>query len=234
MKTTEQIWHDLKADAQSLAKTEPLLMHDVECVLKSASLSEALGRILELRLQWPVLQSLYIQHRLNTQTLVRDLNSILTNDPAAKNVLTPFLFFKGFHALQGYRLAHQLWVNGRHAMAEALQGRISVVCGVDIHPAAKIGAGVMMDHATGIVIGETATVGDDVLFWHSVTLGGKSTAAVDRHPKVGNRVILGAGCILLGNIKIGDDAKIGAGAIVVRDVPNGATILPPRAEIKAP
>jgi serine O-acetyltransferase len=234
MKTAEQIWHDLKTGAQNLAKAEPLLITDTGCILQSTNVSEAMGRILELRLQWPTLQSLYMQHPLDPEILTRDLNSILTNDPAAKNVLTPFLFFKGFHALQAYRLAHQLWISGRHAMAEAIQARISVVCGVDIHPAAKIGAGVMMDHATGIVIGETATVGDDVLFWHGVTLGGKSTLAVDRHPKIGNRVILGAGCILLGNIKIGDDDKIGAGAIVVQDVLSGVTVLAPRSEIKAP
>ena len=139
-------------------------------------------------------------------------------------MLCPFLLFKGFHALQSYRLAHYLWTHERKPLALYVQNRVSDLFGVDIHPGARIGCGIMMDHATGIVIGETAVVEDDVLFWHGVTLGGRDFAPNDRHPKIRKGAALGAGSTLLGNIEIGAGAKIAAGSIVVKDVPAGATV----------
>ncbi|MBI3441522.1 MAG: serine O-acetyltransferase, partial [Proteobacteria bacterium] len=146
------------------------------------------------------------------------------HDPAAHDVLTPFLFFKGFHALQSYRVAHWLWGQKRNHLALYLQNRISDLFSVDVHPAAKIGSGVMMDHATGIVIGETAVVEDDVLFWHGVTLGSKTMIGGDRHPKVRKGAHLGANSTILGLIEIGAGARVAAGSTVIGNVPAGVTV----------
>ncbi|VAI08775.1 unnamed protein product [Triticum turgidum subsp. durum] len=134
-----------------------------------------------------------------------------------------FLYYKGFLALQAHRAAHALWSEGRRPPALLLQSRASEVFGVDIHPGARIGGGILLDHATGVVIGETAVIGDDVSILHGVTLGGTGKACGDRHPKVGDGVLIGAGASVLGNVRIGDGAKIGAGAVVLRDVACGTT-----------
>jgi len=152
-----------------------------------------------------------------------DLRAVFERDPACKGYLQPFLFFKGFQALQTHRVAHWLWSQGRETLAFYLQSRSSELFQVDIHPAAKIGAGVFIDHATGIVIGETAVVGDDVSILQGVTLGGTSAEGGDRHPKIGKGVLLGAHASVIGNIAIGDYAKIAAGSVVLKPVPAGCT-----------
>jgi serine O-acetyltransferase len=152
-----------------------------------------------------------------------DLRAVFERDPACKGYLQPFLFFKGFQALQTHRVAHWLWNQGRETLAFYLQSRSSELFQVDIHPAAKIGAGVFLDHGTGITIGETAVVGDDVSMLHGVTLGGTSAEGGDRHPKIGKGVLLGAGASVIGNIAIGDYAKIAAGSVVLKPVPAGCT-----------
>ena len=144
-------------------------------------------------------------------------------DPACRGYLQPFLFFKGFIALQTYRIGHWLWVNDRQALALYLQSRISELFQVDIHPAAVIGSGVFLDHGTGIVIGETAVVGDAVSMLHGVTLGGTGAERGDRHPKIGKGVLLGAGAKVLGNIHVGDYAKVASGSVVLKEVPAGCT-----------
>ena len=154
-----------------------------------------------------------------------DLKAVFERDPACKGYVQPFLFFKGFLALQTHRVGHWLWTCGRESMAFYLQSRMSELFQVDIHPAAKIGKGAFFDHGTGIVIGETAVVGDDVSMLHGVTLGGTSAERVDRHPKVGNGVLIGAGAHIIGNITIGDFAKIGAGSVVSKPVPSGCTAI---------
>lgn len=153
-----------------------------------------------------------------------DILATWERDSACTDLVTPFLYFKGFHALESYRVAHWLWVRGRRALALVLQNRISVVFGVDIHPAAVVGKGVMLDHATGIVIGETAVVGDDVSVMQSVTLGGTGKESGDRHPKVGNGVLLGPGAKVLGNIEIGAGAKVTAASVVLKPVPEHAIV----------
>jgi serine O-acetyltransferase len=135
------------------------------------------------------------------------------------------LNFKGFLACQAHRVAHNLWSNGRKVLAVMIQNRVSEVFGVDIHPGAKIGSGILLDHATGIVVGETAVIGNDVSILHGVTLGGTGKAHGDRHPKIGDGVLIGAGTCILGNIKIGDGAKIGAGSVVIKDVPARTTVV---------
>jgi serine O-acetyltransferase len=152
-----------------------------------------------------------------------DLRAVFERDPACKGYLQPFLFFKGFIALQAYRLGHWLWTEGRETLAFYLQSRASELFQVDIHPAAKIGSGVFFDHGTGIVVGETAVIGDDVSMLHGVTLGGTGAERGDRHPKIGKGVLLGAGAKVLGNIEIGDYAKIASGSVVLKPVPPGCT-----------
>lgn len=153
-----------------------------------------------------------------------DLSAVRLRDPAVDKYSTPLLYLKGFHALQAYRIGHWLWGEGRKALAVYLQNQISVSFGVDIHPAAQIGCGIMLDHATGIVIGETAIVENDVSILQSVTLGGTGKTCGDRHPKVREGVMIGAGAKILGNIEIGRGAKIGAGSVVLHPVPPHTTV----------
>ncbi len=154
-----------------------------------------------------------------------DLSAIRERDPACPDLLTPFLYFKGFHALQAYRIAHWLWGHGRIHLPRHMQSRISEVFAADFHPAAKLGRGIMVDHGTGVVIGETAVVGDDVSMLQEVTLGGTGKEHGDRHPKVCRGVLIGAGAKILGNIEIGEGAKIGAGSIVLDPVPPYTTVV---------
>lgn len=152
-----------------------------------------------------------------------DLQAVIERDPAAKGYLQAFLFYKGFLALQTHRLAHRLWKTGRETLALHFQSRMSELFQVDIHPAARMGKGIFVDHATGVVIGETAVVGDDVSMLHGVTLGGTGAQRGDRHPKIGDGVLLGAGAKVLGNIRIGDHAKIASGSVVLKPVPPHCT-----------
>lgn len=153
-----------------------------------------------------------------------DIVAYYERDPACSTYIQPFLYFKGFHALQAYRVAHWLWGQGRKAIALFLQNRISDLFAVDIHPAARLGRGIFIDHATGIVIGETAVVGDNVSMLHSVTLGGTGKEEEDRHPKIGNGVLIGAGAKVLGNIRVGNCSRIAAGSVVLQDVPACKTV----------
>jgi serine O-acetyltransferase len=153
-----------------------------------------------------------------------DLEAVVKRDPASHGVSEPFLHYKGFHALEAYRVAHWLWQAGRHALACYLQNRISEVFAVDIHPAARIGKGILIDHATSVVIGETAVVDDDVSMLHEVTLGGTGKTTGDRHPKVRHGVLIGAGAKILGNVEIGEGSKVAAGSVVLTDVPPHTTV----------
>ena len=153
-----------------------------------------------------------------------DLAAVIDRDPATTRYLEPFLYFKGFHALVTYRFAHELWRQGRRDFALYLQSQGSRMFSVDIHPAARMGKGIMIDHAHSIVIGETAVVGDNVSMLHSVTLGGTGKETEDRHPKIGSGVLIGAGAKVLGNIRVGDCARIAAGSVVLEDVPPKKTV----------
>jgi serine O-acetyltransferase len=151
---------------------------------------------------------------------VADMQAVLDRDPACLGFMQILLFFKGFQAIQCYRVAHHVWQADRRSLALAIQSRISQAFDVDIHPAAHMGRGVMMDHATGIVIGETAVVGDNVSMLHRVTLGGSGASTGIRHPTIGHGVLLGAGTTVLGPIHVGYSSKVGAGSLVVTDVPH--------------
>lgn len=153
-----------------------------------------------------------------------DLMAVFERDPACHRFLQPLLFFKGYQAVQAYRIGHWLWQSGRIDLAYFVQMRVSEVFGVDIHPAARVGKGIMIDHAHSIVIGETAVVGDNVSMLHSVTLGGTGKEDGDRHPKIGDGVLIGAGAKVLGNIHVGHCSRIAAGSVVLEDVPHNTTV----------
>ncbi|KAK1646233.1 hypothetical protein QYE76_064038 [Lolium multiflorum] len=211
----DDVWDEMCAEVQEDAEAEPLVgMFYAELVLSRPSLEAALAAHLAAKLCIP---------GALPQGTLRDLLAVRDRDPACAKMVHCFLYNKGFLALQAHRAAHALWSEGRTAAALLLQSRASEVFGVDIHPGARIGGGIMLDHATGVVIGETAVVGDDVSILHAVTLGGTRKVSGDRHPKVGDGVLIGAGPSVLGNVRIGDGAKIGAGAVVLRDVPCGTT-----------
>jgi len=153
-----------------------------------------------------------------------DLQAVAERDPAIRSLLQPFLYFKGYQALQAWRVAHWLWGQGRETLAFHFQSRVSELFQLDIHPAARMGSGLFLDHGTGIVIGETAVVGDEVSMLHGVTLGGTGAERGDRHPKIGKGVLLGAGAKVLGNITVGDYAKVASGSVVLKAVPAGCTV----------
>ena len=227
------VWASLRNEAERAAKSEPALASLLNAVVIShENLGDALSYQLARKLGDQELRAMSLRE-LATQAyrsdpeLVAiaeaDLRAVYERDPACKGYVQPFLFFKGFQALQTQRVAHWLWNQGRETIAFYLQSRVSEVFQVDIHPATRIGSGVFVDHGTGIVIGETAVIGNDVSLLQWVTLGGTGADRGDRHPKIGNGVLLGAGAKVLGNIKIGDFAKIASGSVVLKDVPAHCT-----------
>ena len=223
------IWQKLRFDAKVAAEQEPALSSYLAAtVLNHETFAEALCYQLAQKAGGPDMSALAVREICEeayksdpsiVAAAERDLQAVLERDPATRSTLQPFLFFKGFLALQTHRTAHWLWGQGRETLAFFFQSRMSELYSVDIHPAAPIGSGVFIDHATGIVIGETARVGNDVSMLHGVTLGGTGKVYTDRHPKIGNGVLLGAGSKVLGNIRIGDEARVGSGSVVLSDVP---------------
>ncbi|WP_018632802.1 serine O-acetyltransferase [Neomegalonema perideroedes] len=225
----EVFWADLRAEAEAAARAEPLMAAALHgAILAHASLSEALIHRIAGKLAAPELPALALAeiaataHRADPglATAAReDVLAVKARDPACERLFQPLMYFKGYLALQSHRIAHWHWRQGAREAARFLQMRQSEVFGVDIHPAARIGRRVMFDHATGVVIGETAVIGDDVSILHGVTLGGTGKETGDRHPKIGSGVMIGAGASVLGNIRIGECSRIGAGSVVLADVP---------------
>ena len=228
------LWEAMREEAEQKALQEPILgSYFHATILNHHSLRSALSFRLASKLDNPMLPTMLIRDVI--EEAVDDDESIITaaeidilatynRDPACEDVSTPFLYFKGFHALQAHRIANWLWRQERRTLARFFQNQISVTLGVDIHPAARIGSGIMLDHATGIVVGETAVIDDDVSILHSVTLGGSGKECGDRHPKIRRGVLLSAGCKVLGNIEVGEGAKVGAGSVVLQDVPPHVTV----------
>jgi serine O-acetyltransferase len=227
------VWAALRNEAERAARTEPALASLVNAIILSHdnlgdALSYALAHKLgDQELRAMSLRELAMEAYRSSPALVdtaeADLKAVFERDPACKGYVQPFLFFKGFQALQTQRIAHWLWGQGRETMAFYLQSRMSEIFQVDIHPATRIGSGVFIDHGTGIVIGETAVIGDDVSLLQGVTLGGTGAERGDRHPKIGRGVLLGAGAKVLGNIQIGDYAKVASGSVVLKPVPAHCT-----------
>ena len=230
----DRIWPTVVAEASHDAAQEPTLagfLH--EAVLRHHSLMSALGSLLAHKLSNPTMSPVTLVDLAHEafagdpyieESVVADLQAIISRDPATRGYSQPLLYFKGFHAVQSFRIAHHFWVTDRQALALFLQSRISEVFAVDIHPGARIGRGVMFDHATSVVIGETAVIEDDFSMLHEVTLGGTGKVGGDRHPKIGRGVMIGAGAKVLGNIRVGEGAKIGAGSVVLEDVPPHSTV----------
>ena len=231
---SDPVWEQLHDEVLAMAQSEAMLASYLyAAVLNHRSLDDALSYLLAAKLASPYLSAMSLRDVITEalsssaeirQAVRRDLTAVLERDPAAQGVAQPFLHYKGFHALQSYRVAHWLWLRGRKPLAYFLQNRISEVFAVDIHPAARIGEGILIDHGTGVVIGETAVVGDDVSMLHEVTLGGTGKESGDRHPKVGNGVLIGAGAKVLGNVRIGNGSKIASGSVVLHEVPPHATV----------
>ncbi|MGB3608758.1 MAG: serine O-acetyltransferase [Cellvibrio sp.] len=230
----DALWESIRTQTRKQAESEPVLASFLySTILNHETLEGALSFHLANKLDSPAMPAMLmrevIEQALNDDPTIgeavrADLYAVNERDSACCSLVTPLLYFKGFHALQAYRVAHWLWRQGRKPLALFLQNRISSVFAVDIHPAARIGKGIMFDHATGIVIGETAVVEDNVSIMQAVTLGGTGKEGGDRHPKVRKGVLISAGAKILGNIEVGECAKVGAGSVVLKNVPPRTTV----------
>ncbi len=232
--TVDPVWDRITEEAQEAVRKEPLMGGLVHaCILHHKSLEKALSyrvsaKLASNEMSMVVLREIADQAYAEAPELAEaaraDLMAVFERDPACYRLLQPILYFKGYQAIQAYRVGHWLWRMGRRDLAYFIQMRVSEKFGIDIHPAARIGKGIMIDHAHSIVIGETAVVGDNVSMLHSVTLGGTGKDKEDRHPKIADGVLIGAGAKVLGNIRIGHCCRIAAGSVVLRDVPDCKTV----------
>ncbi|MBS4045293.1 MAG: serine O-acetyltransferase [Ferrovibrio sp.] len=229
----DPVWQRIREEAAHTAQQEPLLGSMAHsAVLHHERLEDALSYILAQKLGSTELSALGLREVIEDafaadpdigHAVRADLVAVNERDPACRSFLKPLLFFKGFQSIQAHRVANWLWRERRETMAFLLQSRSSEVFAVDINPAAKFGRGILIDHGTGVVIGETAVIDDDVSMLQNVTLGGTGKETGDRHPKIRRGVLIGAGSKILGNIEIGEGAKIGAGSVVLMPVPAHCT-----------
>jgi serine O-acetyltransferase len=230
----DPVWDRICREGAEAVANEPLLGGLVHSgVLHHASLEAALGYRISMKLASPEMSEQILREICDVAyaeapelaaAARADLVAVFERDPACNRFIQPLLFFKGFQAIQAYRIGHWLWTQGRKDMSYFIQMRVSEAFGIDVHPAAKIGRGIMIDHAHSIVIGETAEVGNNVSMLHSVTLGGTGKEDDDRHPKIGDGVLIGAGAKVLGNIKVGHCSRIAAGSVVLEEVPPMKTV----------
>jgi len=237
----DPIWDEIRREIEGEARAESVLEHFLQAtVLDHPSLESSLAFHLAQKLASPMLPAETLREGIAEALAAdaqiggaarADLQAIRERDPACTSYWMPLLYFKGFHALQAYRYAHWLWNDGRRVLALHLQNRGSESFGVDIHPAAQLGSGIFIDHATSVVMGETSVVEDDVSLLHEVTLGGTGKESGDRHPKVRRGVLICAGAKVLGNVEVGEGAKIAAGSVVLSDVPPHSTVAGVPAEV---
>jgi serine O-acetyltransferase len=230
----DPVWAQLRQEAEAVRTGEPSLAGMVlATILQQRSLEAAVAHRIAERLDHPDLSASLIRqafaefseaHSGFRDILRADIMAVLDRDPACARVIEPVLYFKGFHAIETHRLAHWLWTSGRRDFALYLQSRASAVFQTDIHPAVPMGRGVFFDHATGLVVGETAVIEDDVSILQGVTLGGTGKEHGDRHPKIRRGVLIGAGAKILGNIEIGSCARVAAGSVVLQPVPPCKTV----------
>ncbi|WP_299408976.1 serine O-acetyltransferase [uncultured Roseobacter sp.] len=232
--SVDPTWDQICAEARQATQDEPLMggfLH--ACILHHKSIEKALSYRIAAKLASnemsmvvvrEMVEEAYSQDVSLVQAARADLVAIYERDPACHRLLQPILYFKGYQAMQAYRVGHHLWQKGHRDLAYFVQMRVSEIFGVDIHPAARIGKGIMIDHAHSIVIGETAVVGDNVSMLHSVTLGGTGKEEEDRHPKIADGVLIGAGAKVLGNITVGHCSRIAAGSVVLEEVPPCKTV----------
>lgn len=234
MELKDPLWDEICSQARRAVTQEPVMVDFFNtAILNHASLEQALcfnlsqqmgSAVVSAEVVSDVIAEALQQDASIGQRIRQDINACYDRDPACETHFMPILYFKGFQALQLQRVAHWLWSRGRNILALFFQSQISEVFAVDIHPGAKLGSGIMIDHATGLVIGETAVVGDNVSILHSVTLGGSGCASGSRHPTIGNGVLISAGAKILGNIRVGDGVKVGAGSLVLESVPEHVTV----------
>jgi len=232
--SVDPIWDAVRAEAEEAAALDPILSAFLHAtVLGHETLEDAVAYRVSERLDHADITSGLLQKAFSqmldanpewSSMLRVDIQAYYDRDPACDRFLMPILYFKGFHAIQTHRLAHWLWNAGRRDFALYLQSRSSSVFQTDIHPASRMGQGIFIDHATGLVIGETAVVDDDVSILHGVTLGGTGKAGGDRHPKIRRGVLIGAGAKILGNIEIGSCSKVASGSVVLNSVPSNKTV----------
>jgi serine O-acetyltransferase len=225
----DPVWSRIRTEAAEMAENEPAMSGFLHATILNfdrlemaiaSHLSEKLANSeMGARSLCEVFEEAFVDNQAISEAMRADIVAHFDRDPACRLYLDPVLYFKGFMAVQTYRAANWLIANHRRGMALYLQNRASEIFQADIHPAAQIGKGIFIDHATGVVIGETAVVGDDVSMLHDVTLGGSGKEGGDRHPKIGNGVLISVGAKVLGNIRVGDCAKIGGGSVVLTDVP---------------
>ncbi|MAC81261.1 MAG: serine O-acetyltransferase [Rhodobacteraceae bacterium] len=230
----DPVWDEITEDARQAVRDEPIMGGLVHaCILHHRSLDRALSyrfaaKLSSNEMSMVILREIADEAYTDAPELVEaaraDLMAIYERDPACHRLLQPILYFKGFQAVQAYRIAHWLYQHGRFDLAYFIQMRVSELYSIDIHPAAKVGRGIMIDHAHSVVIGETAVVGDNVSMLHGVTLGGTGKEDGDRHPKIGNGVLIGAGAKVLGNITVGHCSRIAAGSVVLQEVPPCKTV----------
>ena len=234
IKSVDPVWEAVRSGARQIIASEPSLSNmAISAVLNHDTFEQSLAHRLAARLDHDDVSADLIRQAF-AETLIDspevgqnarvDLAATLERDPACHRAIEPLLFFKGYQAIQTHRFAHAMYLAGRRDFALYLQSRASQVFQVDINPAVPMGKGIMLDHGTGLVIGETAVVGDNVSMLQNVTLGGTGKSDQDRHPKIGNGVLIGAGAKVLGNIKIGDCSRIGAGSVVLKEVPPRVTV----------
>lgn len=234
MQLGDPIWSRIRAETREAAAAEPILASFLHATILNhdeleCALSFHLANLLDSPSAPAMMLREVILEALRDDTEIRcairdDLNAILDRDSACQELYIPFLYFKGFQALQIHRVGHWLWEHGRQPLAHFLQSQLASQFAIDIHPAARFGHGIMLDHATGLVVGETAVVGNRVSILQSVTLGGTGKEDGDRHPKIADGVLISAGAKILGNIKVGEGAKVGAGSVVLHDVPAHTTV----------
>lgn len=231
----DETWERVRAEAEADARCEPMLASFIySIILNHTTLEDALSFQLAGKLESHTLTAVTLRDLIDEafhndpkigEAIRADMVAVCDRDAACTKYSTPLLYFKGYQAIQAYRVAHYYWTRDRHELALFLQSRISEVFAVDIHPAARIGKGILIDHATSVVIGETAVVEDNVSMLHEVTLGGTGKVMGDRHPKVRRGVLIAAGAKILGNVEIGEGAKVGGGAVVLDDVPPHTTVV---------
>ncbi|OSP54333.1 serine O-acetyltransferase [Pseudoruegeria sp. SK021] len=230
----DPVWAQITSEAKDAIRAEPLLGGLIHSgILHHSTLERALSYRLSMKLsssEMPdqllreIMDEAYGSDASLVQAARADLVAVYERDPACHRMIQPILYFKGYQAIQAYRIGHWLWAQEREDMAYFVQMRVSECFGVDIHPAARMGKGIMIDHAHSIVIGETAVVGDNVSMLHAVTLGGTGKEDHDRHPKIEDGVLIGAGAKVLGNIIVGHCSRIAAGSVVLEDVPACTTV----------
>lgn len=230
----DPIWRRMTAEAQDAADREPAMSGFLYAtILRQSSLEAAVAHRIAQRLDHPDVPACHVEQAFAEMARLQpdwpgilriDLQAVYDRDPACERMMEPLLYFKGFHAIQTHRLAHWLWLAGRKDFALYLQSRSSSVFQTDIHPASRMGRGIFLDHATGLVVGFTAVIGDNVSILQDVTLGGTGKEFGDRHPKIGNGVLIGAGAKILGNIRVGDCSKVASGSVVLKEVPAHSTV----------